>query len=207
MLSALIIFAMGGMLDPRYFKRLWNISRSEFVLAVLAFLGVLTFGVLPGVAIGVVFALLILVDHIGRPVGIILGRTPDGEWRDVDVVDDAESVAGMLIYRQESPIVFVNARRLTDRLRELATDDVRVVVLDATAVSSVDSTGFDALRTMRDELEAKGIEIWTINPSIRKTALIDEEAAVLGVMLPQRFENHDEAFEAYQALGRPGESV
>lgn len=206
-LSALIIFAMGGMLDLRYFQRLWNISRSEFVLAVLAFLGVLTFGVLPGVAIGVVFALVILVDHIGRPVGIILGQTPDGEWRDVDVVDDAESVAGMLIYRQESPIVFVNARRVTDRLRELATDDVRVIVLDATAVSSVDSTGFDALRTMRDELEAKGIEIWTINPSIRKTALIDEEAAVLGVMLPQRFENHDEAFEAYQALGRPGESV
>jgi SulP family sulfate permease len=203
-LSALIIFAMAGMLDVGYFQRLWSISRIEFLLAVLAFLGVLTFGVLPGVAIGVLFALLILVEHIGRPVGMIAGRTPEGEWRDVAVVPDAETVDGLVIYRQETPIVFLNARRTTDQLRELATDGIRVIAIDAAAVSSIDSTGFSALRTVRGELASKGTEIWVINPSIRKRALVDEQADVLDATLPRRFETYDDALDAYRQLDAPG---
>jgi SulP family sulfate permease len=203
-LSALIIFAMAGMLDIGYFTRLWRISRIEFLLALLAFLGVLTFGVLPGVAIGVVFALLILAEHLGRPVGMIAGRTPEGEWHDIDVVPDAETIDGLVIYRQETPIVFLNARRTTDQLRQLAREGARVIAIDAGAVSSVDSTGFSALRTVRDELAPKGTEIWLINPSLRKRALIDEQADVLDVTLPQRYETYDEVLDAYQRLDTTG---
>jgi SulP family sulfate permease len=206
-LAALIIVAMAGMLDVRYFVRLWAIDQTEFALAMLAFLGVLTFGVLPGVVIAVMFALVILVLHIGRPAGALLGRTPNGEWRDVDAVTDVAQVDGLVVYRQESPIVFVNARRTTDWLRELATEDVRVVVIDATAISSIDSTGFDALRTLRDELEAKGIEVWSINPSIRKAALVAEEAEILGVALPRRFQHHNEMLAAFQQLSSADGSV
>jgi SulP family sulfate permease len=200
-LAALIIVAMAGMLDVGYFVRLWAIDRTEFALAMLAFLGVLTFGVLPGVVIAVVFALVILVLYVGRPAGAVLGRTPEGEWHDIDAVAAVAQVDGLVIYRQESPIVFVNARRTTDRLRELANDDVRVVVIDATAISSIDSTGFDALRTLRDELEAKGIELWTVNPSIRKAALIAEEAEILGVTLQRRFQHRDDVLAAFEQLG------
>jgi MFS superfamily sulfate permease-like transporter len=199
-LSALIIFAMAGMVDVGYFQRLWKISRIEFLLALLAFLGVLTFGVLPGVAIGVVFALLILVEHVGRPAGVLVGRTPEGEWRDTEVVPRAETIDGLVIYRQDSPIVFLNARRTTDRLRQFSNDGTRVIAIDASAVPSVDSTGFGALRTVRDDLAQKGTEIWLINPSLRKRSLIDEQAEVLDVTLPRRFETYDEMLIAYQQL-------
>lgn len=200
-LAALIIVAMAGMIDVGYFVRLWAINRTEFALAMLAFLGVLTLGVLPGVVIAVVVALTILVLYVGRPAGAILGRTPDGEWRDVDVATAAVQVDGLVIYRQESPIVFINARRTTDRLRELAADGVRVVVIDATAISSIDSTGFDALRTLRDELEAQGVALWTVNPSIRKAALVAEEAEILGVTLPRRFQHRNEVLAAFEEFG------
>ncbi len=205
-LSALIIFAMTGMLDVKYFQRLWTISRIEFLLALLAFLGVLTFGVLPGVAIGVLFALLILVEHIGRPVGMIAGRTPRGEWRDVAVVPDAETIDGLMIYRLETPIVFLNARRTTDQLRQLATDHIRVIAIDASAISSIDSTGFSALHSVRDELASKGTEIWVINPSIRKRALVDEQADTLDVTLPRRFETYDDMLKAYRQLDTPDQA-
>jgi MFS superfamily sulfate permease-like transporter len=197
-LSALIIYAMAGMIDVGYFRRLWAVSRLEPLLAVLAFLGVLTFGVLPGVVIGVVFALVIVVDHIGRPLGMVLGRTPDDRWTDVELTAEAEVPAGIVVYRQELPVVFLNARRVTDRLRELAADDVRVLVLDVTAVSSIDSTGFAALASLRDELAAKGIELWSINPPSRKTAQLDEQAEILGVAVPRRFDHLDDALDAFE---------
>jgi len=205
-LAALIIFAMAGMLDIRYFVRLWHISRTEFALAVVTFLGVLTFGVLPGVAIGVALALVILVDHIGRPGSFVLGRAPDGTWRDIETVPDAVTTDGLVVYRQETPVVFLNARRISDRLRELATDDVEVIVLDASAIASIDSTGFDSLSTLRVELEERGIEIWTVNPSIRKSKLIDHEAEVLDSNLPTRFQSHDDALEAFRTRSGPGPS-
>ena len=198
-LSALIIFAMAGMLDVKFIVRLWRISRTEFLLALLSFLGVLTFGVLPGVVIGVVFALVLLVDHVGRPRGIVLGRCPSGEWRDVEVVSDTETIDGLVAYRQEAPVVFVNARAMTDRLRDLATADVEVVVIDSTPIPSVDSTGFAALRTLRDELDERGVELWLVNPSVRKRALIDNEAEVLETTLPKRFESLEEAAAEFEA--------
>lgn len=202
-LAALIIFAMAGMLDVGYFVRLWSISRVEFLLAVLAFLGVLTFGVLPGVAIGVVFALVILVGHIGRPPWSTLSPSPDGTWHEVD--EESAPPSGIVAYRQESPVVFVNARQVSDRIRALAsTGAIEVVVFDASSIASIDSTGFTTLISLRDELAEKGVELWAINPSTRKSALLDQEAEVLGITLPHRFQSLDEVFDAYRSA-RAGE--
>ena len=197
-LAALVIVAMAGMTDVAYFGRLWRIRRIELVLAVLAFLGVLTFGVLPGVVIGVVLALVILVDHIGRPSGMVLALTPDGSWRDVEVVPEAGLPEGIVVYRQEAPIVFVNARRVTDQLRDLATPAVQVVVIDVGAVSTIDSTGFEELRKLRDEFERRGVELWVVNPSIRRRRMVEHQAEVLGVAIPLDFETHDEALAEYR---------
>ena len=73
MLAALIIVAMSGMIDIGYLVRLWAINRTEFALAMLAFLGVLAFGLLPVGVIAVVFALVILVLSVGRSARAVLG--------------------------------------------------------------------------------------------------------------------------------------
>ena len=203
-LAALIIFAMAGMLNVRYFARLWHISRTELVLAVLAFLGVLTFGVLPGVVIGVAFSLVVLVEHIGRPPGITLGRTPTGEWADVDTVPDAEPIEGLVVFRQEAPVVFLNARRTTDHIRNRAGPGVEVVLLDRTRISTIDSTGYSALQMLRDDLEQNGVEMWVVNPSQAKRAEIDNEAEVLGDTLPDRYESLDAAVAAFRQRNPEG---
>lgn len=42
--------------------------------------------------------------------------------------------------------------------------------------------------------------LWAVNPSIRQAALIDEEAEILGVMLPRRFQHCDEMLAAFEQL-------
>ncbi len=73
-------------------------------------------------------------------------------------------------------------------------------------MSSLDSTGFSALRSVRDELASKHTEIWMINPSIRKRALVDEQADVLDVTLPRRFETYDDVLDAYRQLDAPDQA-
>jgi MFS superfamily sulfate permease-like transporter len=192
-LAALIIFAMAGMVNVEYFRRLWLIHRREFGLAMVAFFGVLTFGVLPGVVIGVVMALVLLVEHISRPPTMVLGRTPDGTWRNPDFVSSAKPVPGLVVWRQEAPIVFLNARVTADRLRALATEGVEVVIADASAVSAIDSTGFNTLGTARDDLRARGVELWVVNPSMQKRLEEERIAEVMGVELPKAFESVGDA--------------
>ena len=63
---------------------LWSIGRGESVLAAMTFLGVV-----PGMMIGVVLALVLLVEKIGRPSGSTLGRISDGQWHNQRTTDDA----------------------------------------------------------------------------------------------------------------------
>ncbi len=82
----------------------------------------------------------------------------------------------------------------------MANNGIRVIAFYVAAVPSIDSTGFSALRSVRGELASKGTEIWVINPSIRKRALVDEHADVLDVTLPRRFETYDDMLDAYRRL-------
>ena len=203
-LAAIVVFAMAGMIDATSVALLWRLSRREFVVALVAFLGVLTFGVLPGVVIAVVLSLVILVLHVGDPPSSVLGRTPDGHWRDVEREPDATQLDRVLVWRQEAPLVFLNARRLFDRLRDLITDDIEVVVVDASVVSGVDTTGISAFMDLSDELRARGVELWVAHPLVRTWAKAEAQAAAEDRRLPGLVTSIDEAVAEYRSrTGRP----
>lgn len=77
-------------------------------------------------------------------------------------------------------------------------------MIDTTGVSTIDSTGFGDLPVLRDELARRGVEIWSINPSVQKRALIDQQAEVLDVTPLRRFQTQDDALAAYRQLDAPG---
>jgi anti-anti-sigma regulatory factor len=85
---------------------------------------------------------------------------------------------------RKAPIVFLNARVTADRLRGHATEGVDVIIADASAVSAIDSTGFGALVTAREDLRAAGVELWVVNPSLQKQLEEQRVAKVLGVEPP-----------------------
>ena len=78
-LAAIIIEAVViGRIDVPEMKRLLFLNRVEFVIAVAALLGVLTFGVFWGVFIGVALSIPWLVEVSSRPNIAELGRGPQG---------------------------------------------------------------------------------------------------------------------------------
>jgi anti-anti-sigma factor len=122
-------------------------------------LGILFFGIIQGIVIGVVLSLLLLIGRASNPGVRVLGRKPGSEaYLDVARNSDAEQVQGVIAVRIDGPLFFADANRFRDRVRELvaATGSVDAVVIDAESVSQTDTDGADILIEIAAELHSSG---------------------------------------------------
>lgn len=109
----------------------------------------------------------------------------------------------MLIWRQYAPLVFLNARRLSTELRGLAhsREDIRVVVIDASATSGVDSTATTAFKAARDDLAAAGIALWVADIREASWQRIVATLKAADAPIPLVFDSLADAVTRYERLG------
>jgi high affinity sulfate transporter 1 len=162
-LGAIVIEAMLGLSDFGYLKRLSSTSRVEFAIAVIAVIGVLTVGVLPGIGIAVALALALVIWRSSAPHTAVLGRIP-GErmFRDIVRHTDAETFPGLLIYRFDAGLYFANSNNFADQLKRhiaAAQQPVRSVLVDAEAIGMIDVTSSDMLLNLHGDLDKQGISL------------------------------------------------
>jgi SulP family sulfate permease len=167
-LAAVVLVAVAGLLNLSALKELWHNDRPEFVVAMAAFLGVLTSGLLRGVMIGAVISLVQLVRESSRPHIGFLGRIPGTRrFSDRERHVDNELIAGVLIFRPESGLVYFNVDYVSETIlsRVYAEPALpRLVVLDLSAAARVDMQSAHTLGSMADELTAKGIQFHAVEP-------------------------------------------
>jgi high affinity sulfate transporter 1 len=160
-LSAVVIQAMFGLLNFSYFRRLLQIDRGEFAYSMAALFGVLVLGILQGVALGVILALIVIIRRVSSPATAVLGRLPGtNTYRDIIVRPEAETLPGLLIYRFDAPIIYPNASYFVDTIRRLideAETPVHEVLVAAQQINHLDSTGADQLMKFQSELAAKDV--------------------------------------------------
>jgi high affinity sulfate transporter 1 len=162
-LAAIVITAALSLFDLAGARRLLRLRRSEFGLSVVSFLGVVVFGVLPGIGIAVGLSLLNFIRHAWRPHDAVLGRVPYYKgYHDVERHPDAMQVPGLLLYRWDAPLFFANADLFRDRVRAVVRGvdpPVRWLVVSAEPVTDVDTTAADALDEVITDLARAGIEL------------------------------------------------
>ena len=107
-----------------------------------ALLGVLVFGTLPGLFIGIGVSVLLLLYRASRPNIAVLGRAgADGPFEDVERNPAVRPVPGVVILRVESGLFFANADAVRAAIHVQAADaNVVVVVLDAETIPTIDLT-------------------------------------------------------------------
>lgn len=161
-LGAVVIVASLSLADLQGTTRLWRQRRSEFAVAMVAFLGVALLGVLPGIGVAVILSILTVFRQSWAPYRTVLGDVPGVPgWHDVRMYEHAEEVPGLAIYRFGGPLIFANASTFRDDVRDLARRDPRPrwILIAAEAIVDVDITAADMLEGLDDELEAAGIEL------------------------------------------------
>ena len=161
-LGVIIIVAAAGLIDVRSIWRLRHVRPAEVALALVAFGGVLVFGVLGGVVVAIALSIGVFLYRSARPHDAVLGRTEDVDgYHDIERFTSAETVPGLLVYRFDAPPFFVNAEYLRQRVLALvdAADDLSWFVFNAEAWTFLDATAIDTLAQLHTELEQRGITL------------------------------------------------
>ena len=158
-LAATIIYAVLGMLDLDGLRRAWRFDRGEAGVWLATAGSVLLLGVEQGVLVGV---LLSLGGHLARNVRphiAVLGRMADGEtFRNVRR-HAVETRPHLLLLRVDSSLFFGNAAAVGARIEDLVTAETRELVLDMSAVNSMDFSALAALGELSRSLAARGVRL------------------------------------------------
>jgi MFS superfamily sulfate permease-like transporter len=148
-LAAVIVSAAIVIIDVAGYRSLWKVSREEFVLAVVAAVGVLSVGVLAGVLVAVILTILIALYRIARPHDAVLGDHPDADgWVDIGMYPQAVTEPGLVVFRFDAPLFFINADRFRDRVEQVLIENPgqeEWLILDFEGIGALDATALDVL--------------------------------------------------------------
>ena len=138
-LAAVVLMAIKGLVDIGELRHLYRVSRLEFHVALVATVGVLLFGILNGVLLAAIAAIVLIVKRAARPYTAELGRVPGTNvFSDIARNPGHERVPGALIARIEGILLYFNVEYVRSELMrrvESQQPPVSLVVLDLSGVA------------------------------------------------------------------------
>ncbi|KAL9352604.1 hypothetical protein Peur_055284 [Populus x canadensis] len=175
-LGAIIVTAVIGLIDIPAACQIWKIDKFDFVVMLCAFFGVILVSVQDGLAIAVGISIFKILLQVTRPKTLVLGNIPGTDiFRNLHHYKEAMRIPGFLILSIEAPINFANTTYLKERILrwidEYETEEdtkrqssIHFLILDLSAVSSIDTSGVSLLKDLKKALENTGAELVLVNP-------------------------------------------
>jgi MFS superfamily sulfate permease-like transporter len=160
-LAAVVIAAAIGLIEVADLRRIFRIQQWEFWLSIVCFIGVAVFGVVPGIGLAILIAIIEFLWDGWRPHSAILGH-PDGVegYHDITRYPEARRIPGLVLFRWDAPLFFANAELFRDRVLDAVTNSptpVRWLVVTAEPVTSVDVSSGDVIAELDRTLAEMGV--------------------------------------------------
>ena len=173
-LAAVLIAAALSLLDLEVLVRYYRVRKSALALSVVASLGVVVLGVLQGIVIAVVLAILLFFRRSWQPHGAVLGLVDSlGGWHNVGRYPEARQIPGIVVYRWEAPLFFANASAFRTQVRHVvAESQPSWVVVQCEAMTDVDVSAARMLEQLDRELNAAGIHMAFVEMRARLQDLV-----------------------------------
>jgi SulP family sulfate permease len=146
--------------------------------------------VLAALVVAVGLSIIDTVRRSARPHDAVLGWDAGlGRYADVSLHPSAHVTPGVVVYRLDDRLFFANARYFKGRVREAiraAPPTVHWLVLDADAITHVDTTGLDALTDVAQDLTRDEITLTIARLQTRMTEHL-EAGGVIDAIGRERF--------------------
>jgi high affinity sulfate transporter 1 len=173
-LAAVLIAAALSLLDLETLVRYYRVRKSALILSVVASLGVIVLGVLPGIVIAVVLAVLLFFRRSWQPHGAVLGQVEGLEgWHSLKRYPDAREPPGIVVYRWEAPLFFANCSAFRTQIRHVVAErHPSWVVVQCEAMTDIDVSAAQMLEQLDRELNALGIHMAFVEMRTRLQDLV-----------------------------------
>ncbi|MAO63908.1 MAG: sodium-independent anion transporter [Balneola sp.] len=206
-LGAIIIVAVAGLFDLHEMKYLWKTDKKDLAMLLATFIATLTLGIEEGIAIGVLLSLVMVIYNSTKPHSTELGRLGESKnFRNVNRYKEAKTEEEILVFRFDSELYFANVehfRSSIDALVDQKGENLKLVVLDASAINSVDSTGVHALEELIKDLSEQGVELYfagaigPVRDKLKVAGITD------GLSITNFYFDVASAIEAYKSEEKP----
>lgn len=163
-LASIIIVAVAGLFDLQEMTSLWKTDRNDLAMLATTFAATLALGIEEGILVGIVLSLVVVIYSSTKPHSAELGRLGNTKnFRNINRYPEAQTEENVLVYRFDSQLYFANVTYFQDRLEDMIAargDKIELLILDASAIHDIDSTGVHTLKDLIEDLRAKGITIF-----------------------------------------------
>ena len=202
-LAAVVMVAALSLMDLGILGRYFRMRKSALALSLVATVGVIFFGVLAGIAIAVVLAVMLFFRRNWWPHGTVLGQVEGVPgWHALDAHPDARQLPGIVVYRWEAPLFFANASAFRQQMRHLVKEShPSWIVLQCEAITDVDVTAGEMLEQLDKELNAAGVHLSFAEMSSRLQELVLRYGLPDTLASDHFYPTLSDALEEVQALG------
>ena len=207
-LGAVIASAAVDLFDAAQLRRLWQTSRPDFAFALIAMAGVVGLGVLKGVLIAIAAAGVYLLARVSRPSDALLGCIPGDShaFYKLHREPHARPLPGLAVYLVQGSLLFFNIDYVRDRIRWIVSrlpQSTRYFILDAEAVTTIDSTADAVLAELVEELARRNLRFGIANLHGQPRQLLARSGLLATIgpdMVFARVEDVARAFHTTQPL-------
>jgi len=162
-LGVVVIVAVSHMVKVKEMRHLYRVRRGDFILALVALLGVMTIEILEGLLLAVIVSIFALAWHASKPKLAVLGRVPNSiDFSDIRRHPENHTVPGLLVVRPENGLFFANAAGIREAIMgevSASAVPVKVVLLDLGSTSDLDVPGADMLIDLHKELRQRDVRL------------------------------------------------
>ncbi|TJV69047.1 MAG: SulP family inorganic anion transporter [Mesorhizobium sp.] len=148
-LAGVLMFVAQHILRWQVFAKVWREAPGEFALILITMIAIVVLPIETGVAIGIGLSLLHGIWGSTRTEPIELAQVPGTSvWWPPSGSSPGERHPGVLVAAFQAPLSFVNADRFKRGLSDLIdarSEDVKLVVLEASNIAEIDYTAAQAL--------------------------------------------------------------
>ena len=162
LLAAVVLIAVGGLIQPRELWHLYRVSRMEFRVAMVATVGVLAFGILKGVLLAAIFSILLLLRRASHPKIAVLGKLRGTEgFADSARYPECEAIPHVLVLRVEAGLFYFNAQNVKNEVLEHVRRRgvVELVVIDLSTSANIDLAGVRMLSELDEQVAQAGASL------------------------------------------------
>jgi len=165
-LAAVIISSVVGLIKPTYFKHIYRLDRRDFMVFLTTFALTLLLGIQLGVLAGMILSIFMVLQQTTKPHFAVLGLLPGtSSYRNIKRYPEAGVRDDLLIIRYDADIYFGNAEHflttMLERIDEKLT--IRTVLLNASSIGHIDSTGIETFEVLLSELKQREIKLILTN--------------------------------------------
>lgn len=204
-LTGIVITALIGILETSMANKLWKRGKNEWAIFMMAFFGVLFFGTIYGVVIGVLLSFGEVAMRAVVPPTAYVGRIPGhGNFYSLKRNSAARPIKNTVIFRFSGNLFFANVDLFCDSIEAALKEDTHQVVVDGRGIGSIDVTATERLVQLHKNLQERGILFYltehdgSLNDQLRRMggeSLIEEGAVRRTITLALRDAGLEKPYE------------